>query len=542
MASYKTLIKENTEAKEQHEDAKESVQEEQMALQNAQNVVQAAQLRVSRAATPEERVEAESDLRRAEAKERQCAEQLREAETQMRKTEAKAKEQVIETQNEVQRKNQNAQKYQKLQVGSFGANADYAVAENIKAMNELIDSKAELQESLGQVSDREYAKETRSGNSGYMGAERISAATVAGETAVENQFYDSKINDFIMNPEVSKEEKMKHLAAIGIIPSEELQQLMEQIDIEATLKSEEEDPVKVKRMSEEEKWQWDRRAIDSIVEVTFWNLYDAGFGDDPRLQEYLDAVRGYYLREAEKKRDGLANNLDDGCPNPRTIMQLGPNYMAELMSRIHNCPDEDCKKLYDKFLDKITISTVKSDPDKNFYKRGDGIYLNFDVSMNGNACSLPYEIFFHEAAHNIDNMFCDSAGTYLSESWGNNVLGKALVLDYKRLIKDQTSEELVNSLKQEQIRNGWKEPQVASLSDMLECFTGIDYPLGVGHNKIENGIRTVYWEYVTPNVEFFAEVLSAKMTNPEGYAIIKDKFPNAVDVVNQMIKDVVNKI
>jgi hypothetical protein len=100
---------------------------------------------------------------------------------------------------------------------------------------------------------------------------------------------------------------------------------------------------------------------------------------------------------------------------------------------------------------------------------------------------------------------------------------------FKKSIGAKNVREVVSKLKAENMT------QYASgnISDILEKCTGISYPLGTGH-----GVGYHKRDGATER-EFFAEVLDSSIANPEGYAQMVRLFPNAVDMVWEMIKGVI---
>jgi hypothetical protein len=69
-----------------------------------------------------------------------------------------------------------------------------------------------------------------------------------------------------------------------------------------------------------------------------------------------------------------------------------------------------------------------------------------------------------------------------------------------------------------------------NISDILEKCTGKSYPLSAGH-----GASYHKREGATER-EFFAEVLDSSIANEASYNQMKRLFPNAVDMVWEMIR------
>lgn len=75
------------------------------------------------------------------------------------------------------------------------------------------------------------------------------------------------------------------------------------------------------------------------------------------------------------------------------------------------------------------------------------------------------------------------------------------------------------------------DPAMCSVSDAVEFCTKISYPFGVGHGKS-------YWDDEKGATEFFAEVLDGKAANPASMERMRKYFPNAVMVVEDILKEI----
>ena len=72
---------------------------------------------------------------------------------------------------------------------------------------------------------------------------------------------------------------------------------------------------------------------------------------------------------------------------------------------------------------------------------------------------------------------------------------------------------------------------MGNVSDAIEFCTRVSYPLGVGHGKS-------YWSNETGAAEFFAEILDSKAANPASMKQMRKYFPNAVKVVEDILKEI----
>lgn len=223
--------------------------------------------------------------------------------------------------------------------------------------------------------------------------------------------------------------------------------------------------------------------------------------------------------------------------------KLSADFTNGMQQVLNSSAHADVRNIYEKCADKLMIHDAQSNDTGAYFIQGEGVTMNANNVAIGSRIHKPYQVAFHEFGHNID--FILGGGSPISENWGNGALLRAIQADFDLLKGTMTNEELVTKLRQEKTKNGWSNMDVASVSDILECMTGIDYPLGAGHGKeskpVLNGDGTVsiikvsYWENRLPCKEFFAEVLDGAAANEGSYNMLKQFFPNAVKVVHQII-------
>lgn len=223
--------------------------------------------------------------------------------------------------------------------------------------------------------------------------------------------------------------------------------------------------------------------------------------------------------------------------------KLSEDFINGMQQVLNNSAHADVRNIYEKCADKLMINDAQSNDTGAYFVQGEGVTMNANNVAIGSRIHKPYQVAFHEFGHNID--FVLGGGAPISENWGDGALLRAIQADFDLLKGTMTNEELVTKLRQEKAANGWSNMDVASVSDILECMTGIDYPLGAGHGKeskpVLNSDGTVsiikvsYWENRLPCKEFFAEVLDGAAANEGSYNMLKHYFPNAVKVVHQII-------
>lgn len=245
---------------------------------------------------------------------------------------------------------------------------------------------------------------------------------------------------------------------------------------------------------------------------------------------------------------GVAGAISSGkCAAKNTFSmhsdKLSEGFINGMQQVLNGSSHADVRNVYEKCADKLLIHDAQSNDTGAYFVQGEGVTMNANNVAIGSRIHKPYQVAFHEFGHNID--FILGRGSPISENWGGGALLRAIQADFDMLKGTMTNEELVAKLRQEKIKNGWSNMDIASVSDILECMTGIDYPLGAGHGKeskpILNGDGTVsiikvsYWENRLPCKEFFAEVLDGAAANEGSYNMLKQFFPNAVKVVHQII-------
>lgn len=223
--------------------------------------------------------------------------------------------------------------------------------------------------------------------------------------------------------------------------------------------------------------------------------------------------------------------------------KLSEDFISGIQQVLNDSAHTDVRNVYEKCADKLMIHDAQNNGVGAYFVHGEGVTMNADNVAMGSRIHKPYQVAFHEFGHNIDYIL--GGGSPISENWGGGALLRAIQEDYDSLKGNLTNDELVTKLRQAKSQNGWSSMDVASVSDILECMTGIDYPLGSGHGKenvyVPNSdgsfsvIKVSYWENRLPCKEFFAEVLDGAAANEGSYNMLKQFFPNAVKVVHQII-------
>ena len=299
---------------------------------------------------------------------------------------------------------------------------------------------------------------------------------------------------------------------------------------------------KVLRMPIAQRRSMGTRYIDCMMDVYRENLVDKGVQEGEALDGLMAVLKAHYTGELEKDLAGQENGLYED-PNYDTICKLGVPFVLGMHTTLASCSHQDVREAYVKYAHRLSVSNANHTGGA-FYRANEGVYLNrAEVARGDGIMDRPYQTAFHEFGHNIDYLM--GGGTPISESWGNNALYAALVEDYNALRGSRTPQQLVADLQQEADKQGWTLYQMGSVSDILESMTGIDYPLGGGHDSPVQTVaapdgtlhqaRVSYWNNRLPNKEFFAETLDGAAANGESYQMLKRFFPRAVAVVHRIL-------
>ena len=259
------------------------------------------------------------------------------------------------------------------------------------------------------------------------------------------------------------------------------------------------------------------------------------------------------------------------------------------------------KDVFYKYGDRIKVKPDVEDGSAYFYSGDMSVHMNPQYVANGDTIHRQYQTAFHEFGHNIDFLSGhDNGGGYISSDYKNGLLPKTIKKDWdnykvstfkkdplKYIYGDTEEEKLFyfrSSLRSgasdedrdlfkdlsHKLRSGelsitdvFNNPEygdravravmkyafndetaisqikslgldkaaVGNVSDAIEFCTGVSYPIGVGHGAS-------YWDDVNGATEFFAEVLDSKAANPASMEQMRKYFPNAVKVVEDILKEI----
>lgn len=280
---------------------------------------------------------------------------------------------------------------------------------------------------------------------------------------------------------------------------------------------------------------------------------------------------------------------------------LGDDYANAMQTILEFTEEPGVKDVFYKYGDRIKVKPDVKDGGAYFSPADTSVHMNPQYIANGDSIARPYQTAFHEFGHNIDWLAGhDNGGGLVSNNYKSGLLPKTIKKDwdsYKvstfkkdplKYIYGDTEEEklfyfrsslrsgasyedkdlfkdLSNKLRSgelsitdvfnnpeygdravravmeyafndetaiNQIKSlGLNKTAVGNVSDAIEFCTGVPYPIGVGHGSS-------YWTDENGAAEFFAEVLDSKAANPASMEQMRKYFPNAVKVVEDILKEI----
>lgn len=252
--------------------------------------------------------------------------------------------------------------------------------------------------------------------------------------------------------------------------------------------------------------------------------------DDSKISEYREAVK----------------ELSENVPFGEFFEnQLEKKYIIGLDETLKRAAEShpDFAKMYRSWQCQFSFSPTKIGAAYNIIDRN--VYIDEKKCSEGNAISTPYQVFFHELGHLIDNQAASPNNSFIfvSES-----LAKSIKSDWAKFRDDIADKLGVSGKPNAQRRNRIAIDYIktvlakgdngkidliawAGVSDTIEGCTKVSYPLGAGHGASyhkSNGDTAS---------EFFAEACSAAIANPSSFETFKFVFPNAVAELEKIVKE-----
>ena len=258
---------------------------------------------------------------------------------------------------------------------------------------------------------------------------------------------------------------------------------------------------------------------------------DAAVNDPSKIGEYREAVR----------------ELSENVPFGEFFEnELKKKYIIGLKDALDKAREAhpDFVKMYESWQSEFSFSP--GDRKRAYYHPYTRhVHINARKAAEGGNVSTPYQAFFHELGHLIDNK--SASPTYASDwiSAGLTDLIKSDWTNYCEKLIDELN--LPARPTRKGIRNARAVNRLIEIakgddgkidltvwgdvSDVIEGCTGFRYPLGAGHGAAYHKNKGV------TAAEFFAEVCSAAIANPASFEKLNMIFPNAVAELEKIVKE-----
>jgi hypothetical protein len=268
---------------------------------------------------------------------------------------------------------------------------------------------------------------------------------------------------------------------------------------------------------------------------------------------------GKRLRKAQKELESDRAALYDiiGEPNTDHLTIYGKKHLAVIKEKLADGP-QVARDIWNKAApDFRTLPSTdwrgrKRPASDAYYSPGEkGVWLSITRAAKEGGHQTPYQVVFHEFAHNMDAIFGQRAGYrkaftrgYKDGAFGKMVMQEANAhIEAFMQLNGYTDRAAGEKAFCAYIQSKYPALlQRTDISDMFESSMGINYPFGVGHGYVK-GTKTRFFErygkdkaWIDTGSEAFAEMYSAMMSNPESWACIQDMFPESVKIFEEMME------
>ena len=242
-------------------------------------------------------------------------------------------------------------------------------------------------------------------------------------------------------------------------------------------------------------------------------------------------------RYIEKKAEGDAEaaSIRDGYGDS----------IANTIDDIVEGPDKEIQDLWKKYKDEVLIHDPYYDGREAYYDpKTKTVLINIDACRSGKSFESPYQVAFHEFAHNIDyringKVNGDGSSAY-SETYKNGLLGKTAKKEAADFIENYRAEmekkkgspvSVAEACKKisEELTEKIPLMERTDLSDIFEGATNGKINLGVGHGKD-------YWKTRDNGIEVFAELFSASVCNRGSLNAVREYFPETYKVFKDIVR------
>jgi len=256
---------------------------------------------------------------------------------------------------------------------------------------------------------------------------------------------------------------------------------------------------------------------------------DMSYGEWKRWQE--DGAPADIQNWRDRKNPKPVVTIDK---NSDFMLKLGEEYYSKITEIANNAPEVP-RAIWGKNQSSIKIATG-SYTGQTAYNDDFGIHVNVANDAKGTRLKLPFADTFHESWHNIDHRL-GNGNVPLSAS---GKFGETLKADFKRLAESKRAptstgripsrKEAMKSIAREFFYMDGRE--AGGIMDIMEGASGGEFETMIGHGK-------EYWKQrFMLEKEAFAAIGEMAMTNPNGYKMFQELFPESHKTWLEMLKGV----
>lgn len=213
---------------------------------------------------------------------------------------------------------------------------------------------------------------------------------------------------------------------------------------------------------------------------------------------------------------------------------ISDTFRKGLSDALSKCPHEVVRNIFEKYQDRLVCADDHYKRTAH-YQSGVGVKFNASEITTGNNYEYPYQTAFHEFGHMIDDLIMSGKPYYRSNmDYNGQRLLTVIKSDWKAFKKAngyRNNDDAIAGLKADDMTFY----ECGSISDILEKCTSKSYPLRIGHGV------TYHRRYGATEKEFFAETLDGAAANAESFRQMQRLFPNAVQMVFDMLTEDLNK-
>ena len=254
-----------------------------------------------------------------------------------------------------------------------------------------------------------------------------------------------------------------------------------------------------------------------------------------RLPEMTSELLARYVDSKKAEGDIGAASIRDGYGDS----------IANTIDDIIEGPDKEIQDLWRKYKDEVLIYNPFYDGWEAYYDpETKTVLININDCRSGSRFESPYQVAFHEFAHNIDFKLNEkingNGSAAYSETYKDGLLGKTakkeaadFIENYRAgMEKEKGSPVSINEACEkisEELSLKIPLMERADLSDIFEGATDGKINLGVGHGKD-------YWKTRDNGIEIFAEIFSASVCNRGSLNAIKEYFPETYKVFMDIVR------